>query len=176
MKRPERWVEAGARIEGRNEAVRSGVESINICRGGPVSDRYVANSAFAQQRIQHSLLSLGEKPRRGFWPRDAFHAVLSVRVAFSDPWRSSDLVDRLAVDRQAVMPGSRRFPPPWSIDEGTGNSSSATRHSPGRRLGSPKRGENAPGAKGSGVRGTPRGTGGLLPQSQLKHMLRSVGI
>ena len=58
-----------------------------------------------------ALSASGCRPRRGFWPRDAFHAVLSVRVAFSDPWRSSDLADRLAVDRQAVVPGSRRFPP-----------------------------------------------------------------
>ena len=176
MKRPERWVEAGARIEGRNEAVRSGVESINICRGGPVSDRYVANSAFAQQRIQHSLLSLGEKPRRSFWPRDAFHAVLSVHVAFSDPWRSSDLVGPPCCGPAG---SDARFAPlPATVVDRRGHrefiiSDAAQSRS---ETGKPQaRGKRAWGQRQRG-QGHTTGDGGLLPQSQLKHMLRSVGI
>jgi hypothetical protein len=57
--------------------------------------------------------------RSGNEPRAS--AILSVRVAFGHPRRFADLADCLVLDRPYLMPGSRRFPQPWSIDEGTGN-------------------------------------------------------
>src|SRR5262245_53636229 len=61
----------------------------------------------------------GCRPRRGSWSHDWVHAFLRVRVALSHPRRFSDPTRRPAMDRQDVMPGSRRFPPPWTPDEGT---------------------------------------------------------
>jgi len=55
--------------------------------------------------------------KRGSWSHDALYAVLPVRPSFGHPRRLGDIACRPPVDRQNVMAGSRRFPPPWTVEE-----------------------------------------------------------
>ena len=62
-------------------------------------------------------LASGCRPKHAFWPYDALHTILHVRVGIGRARRTRGLTRCPLVDRREVMPGSRRFPPPWTVEE-----------------------------------------------------------